>query len=727
MPDVSSQSTPPFEPLPNSGDWSQPLPSQPSFGAPPVEPTKAPVVPAVRPTSRWMVWVAVGVSAALAVALLAEYRSSREAALATTKENLLATQFEPRRAQLEQFFTLSYQSVRTIGLLPSVRGIKGGNRKSDAVDIVKTGRFSVEGDRTVQQLFNNLAANVSVSEVYAIVDGFQPQQGEVPFFMYDHIVLGPESKSTEGDAAKTSDTPEEEEGEEYSYYPTQLNELRAKLPRLEVKTLDEIPAVMSPVMRTCDNTQYGSKASGDVRDAAGLLYSAPFYGPDGGFRGIVSAIFRVNVLEALLVGVPFVVVTDADRELARARQFAMPARFSDFVLANPARGIWLGDRREPALLERAKAFVAQGNDDGLHSTKLKLVDSSSWVLVYRLDPLAMDAAASRERTRFIVELVALFVLMLSIILGPIGIAMKRARVLEVDARISEIAAGGGDLTRRLDIQRKDEVGQLGRSFDGLLERIHDLIVNIKTAANGVAVGARELNRGNESVSDMLQQQAANTEQLAASVASLSKSVKENSDQAREVSTFALETSMVAETSGALVSSSRKAMAGVVESGKRIASIVELVQEIAFQTNLLALNASVEAARAGEHGRGFAVVAAEVRSLAERTASAVKEIRGLVDESSGRSGEMQEVIEKSGANLAQVAKAIRDLSGRITGIATSSEAQAREIASLNESIGGIDRSVQTNSATAEESSSVAVSLRQQADHLTTLVKQFKVRE
>lgn len=674
----------------------------------------------------WPVLVAVAVTALLAVALVFEYRAARAEALDATRKTLLSTTFEPKRRDVEQFFTLSYQTVRTVGLLPSVRAIQGANRASADDDMVKGKRFSLEGHRTVQQLYNNLAANVSVSEVYGVLDGFDPEH-EVPFFMYDELVLGPEAEKPAEPEVHTDDTPEDFEADEYAWYPRQLAELKARLPRLEVATLDDIPAVASPVMRTCDNAQYTSKAHGQVGDAAGFLYSVPFFGTDGAFRGLISTVFRTNVLEAMLVGVPRLLITADDQKNAADHHYALPERASDFVLANPARGTWIGDRREPALVERARALVGGARDDGLHSVTLAIKDSSPWVLVYRFDPVALATVDSREQTRFLVELLALVVLAISIILGPIGIYLKRARVLEVDARIAEIAAGGGDLTRRLAIERKDEVGQLGRSFDGLLDRIHDLVLNIKQSAVGVSVGAHELTKGNESVSSALQQQAASTEQLAAAISALSGAVRDTSNHAREVSSFAMKTSDVAKSSGALVGEARQAMAAVLDSSSRISSIVELVQDIAFQTNLLALNAGVEAARAGEHGRGFGVVATEVRALSERTAKATKEIRALVKESASRTGDMQKVIEKTGSSLQEVATAIRDVAGRITAIATTSEEQSGELASLKDAITRIDVSVQSNSSTAEESSSVAESLRGQADHLTQLVQQFKVRE
>ncbi|MER2560486.1 MAG: methyl-accepting chemotaxis protein [Myxococcaceae bacterium] len=679
--------------------------------------------------SSWPVWLAIAITVVLAVGLTVNYRRSRAEAVQATKERLLATEFEPRRQTVERFFTLSYQTVRTIGLLPSVRGISTGNRQSDGEDVVESRRFPVEGDRTVQQLFNNLAANVSVSEVYLVMEGFAPEKGEVPFRMYDTVVVAPEARHVErADAeAHDLDEPEESEEAEYAYYPQQLAALRAKAPSLSgISTLDDLPAVASPVMRTCDNAQYTSKRAGDERDAQGLLYSAPLFDEKGNFNGLVSAVFRTNVLEALLLNVPRLVITDDDKAEAQRGKWAMPTRPSNFVLGNPRRGTWVGDRRDGEFASSARAFVEKASDEGLHQVTLDVRDESPWVLVYRFEPTAIAAAEHEALVRFLLQLGALAVLALAIILGPIGIFLKRARVLEVEGRIAEIANGEGDLTRRLDIRRTDEVGKLGRSFDALLERIHGLVLDIKQSAQGVEVGAQELARGNGSVSLLLQQQASNTQEVSATITDLTRSAKETSAEALQLSTRALDSSKLAEESGRLVDRSAEAMRGVMESSKRIAEIVTMVEEIAFQTNLLALNAGVEAARAGEHGKSFGVVAEEVRSLAFRTRKATVQIRALVAESETRVGELQEVIGTSGKSLATIGASVREISGRITGLATHSEQQAMQIATLTEAVARIDEAMQSNAATAEESSSVAESLKQQSDHLGSLVSQFKVR-
>ncbi len=660
--------------------------------------------------------------------LVVDFQLGRARAMERTRAELLSNQYGPMERSLEHFFTLSYQTIRTISLLPSVRGITGGNRPSDARTAVEDGRFSVEGDRTVQQLYNNLAANVSVSEVYAIVDGFDASRGEVPFFMYDRLRMTAEGVE-EAEDEHGADFPEESEEAEYAWYPKQLDAFRSAHPRFDFDRLDDIPALTSPAMRTCDNTQYVSRSTGDERDAEGILYSVPFYAPDGRFRGIISAIFRTNVLEAELLGVPAVPVTEDDRNAARREGWALPEHPGNFVLANPEHGVYVFDRRDASLEKDARAVIAGSAPRSLaahwHVDTLATATGTPWVLAYRFDPVAIGVAMKREMSRFLITLLALIVITAAIVLGPVGIHVKRTRVLEVDARIREIAAGGGDLTRRLNVTHKDEIGTLGRGFDDLLARIHDLIAHIKHASSDVATGAGEIARGSDALSTALQGQAAHSEEIATTLHELSDSARRSSEEAHDASRMALDASNTAERGSAVMQHSREVMAAALESSQRIASIVQMVEEIALQTNMLSLNAAVEAARAGEHGRGFAIVAAEVRGLAKRTADAAREIHDLIGESTRRTSEMNESIEQAGAQLGEVATSIRRLSARIAEFADENQKQAHGIAALNHSMAEIDRSVQSNSAVAEESAAVAATLTERSRELQALVGQFRV--
>ncbi len=267
----------------------------------------------------------------------------------------LNTVVNAKQREIEGVFANVYQNLRTISLLPSVRSISHGNRKDDKEEVIAAGRFTDEGHETVQQVYNNLKANVSVSEVYAVVDGLNTAKGEVPFFMYDALVFGqPNAEAAEG---KSPDTPEQSETAEYEFFPKQIMAIKSAYAEFKFSALDQIPAYASPMMRTCDNEQYPSKASGNEHETFGMLYSVPFYQvADGRFKGVISAIIRSNVFEAALMGVPFVPVTDDDKAKQKAGGWALPQPVR-FTLSNEKYGISIQDRRNTDLAKHMQSGV----------------------------------------------------------------------------------------------------------------------------------------------------------------------------------------------------------------------------------------------------------------------------------------------------------------------------------------------------------------------------------
>jgi methyl-accepting chemotaxis protein len=169
-----------------------------------------------------------------------------------------------------------------------------------------------------------------------------------------------------------------------------------------------------------------------------------------------------------------------------------------------------------------------------------------------------------------------------------------------------------------------------------------------------------------------------------------------------------------------------AMGVITQSSKQIADIITVIDEIAFQTNLLALNAAVEAARAGEHGRGFAVVAAEVRNLAQRSATAAKEIKGLINESVQRVTEGSELVHQSGKTLEEIVSSVKRVTDIIAEISAASQEQASGIDRVNKAIMQMDKTTQQNSALVEETTSASQSLKAQAKELHRRVLGFKIQ-
>jgi methyl-accepting chemotaxis protein len=167
------------------------------------------------------------------------------------------------------------------------------------------------------------------------------------------------------------------------------------------------------------------------------------------------------------------------------------------------------------------------------------------------------------------------------------------------------------------------------------------------------------------------------------------------------------------------------MTAISDSSSRIASIIGVIDGIAFQTNILALNAAVEAARAGEQGRGFAVVAAEVRALAQRSAEAAREIKGLIDASVTRVEDGARQVQQAGSTMDEIVASIGRVTAIIAEINARSSEQTQGVGQINSAISQLDQMTQQNAALVEESTAAAESLKDQAHTLNQIMARFRL--
>jgi methyl-accepting chemotaxis protein len=271
-------------------------------------------------------------------------------------------------------------------------------------------------------------------------------------------------------------------------------------------------------------------------------------------------------------------------------------------------------------------------------------------------------------------------------------------------------AAQGNLTKRSDFKSKDEIGEMADAFNGFLEKLEKVIVEVKGGAGSISSAAQQVSSSSSSLSQGTSEQAASVEETTSSLEEMSASISQNSDNSRQMEVVATKGAREADDSG-------KAVKQTVDAMKSITEKINIIDEIAYQTNLLALNASIEAARAGEHGRGFAVVATEVRKLAERSQTAAKEISNLATDS-------VKVAEHSGKLLSELVPSIQKTADLVKEVAAASREQSSGVNQINKAMVQVDQVTQRNASFAEELSSTAEEMASQSEALLQLTNFFK---
>jgi methyl-accepting chemotaxis protein len=381
------------------------------------------------------------------------------------------------------------------------------------------------------------------------------------------------------------------------------------------------------------------------------------------------------------------------------------------------------------------------------------------------DAREMNAADMRKTVAMVVLLTGLATF---VVVGAAWlVAWRISRPLTTMVqRLKDIAEGEGDLTRRLDIVSRDEIGDLAHWFNTFVKKLHGIIADIAAGTRDISGSATELlataeqlasgaegttnqsaqvAAAAEEMTTNMNTMAASTEQMSVSVKTVASAVEQMTVSIGDVAKSAERAAVVAAQATQLVSASNAQIADLGNAASEIGKVIEVIENIAEQTKLLALNATIEAARAGEAGKGFAVVATEVKELANQTNLATEDIRKRVETIQGSTGQavrsvgeisstiqrvndlsrtIASVVEEQSITTKEIARNVSE-SSKAAGIVARGVAESASASQdITRTIVGVDQAARQSAEGAAQTRVASRKLSKMAEQFQSLIGQFK---